>query len=155
MTGDVSNRQLAENALAGALERWHAADQRSADPDAIYACTGEALWWVTALEDWHRDNTPGYAEDVYASVPDRRLILGHRYARNHIGHGLVAVQKATGGFGFPMRFPLKFSEFVWRDLPLSPKDERHLDQRRAYNDTLVGQMVRNTLASAQRFLLAL
>ena len=119
----------------------------------MYASTGEALWWITALDGWHRDNTPGYADATYANVPDRRLILGHRYARNHIGHGLLAVQESTSGFGFPMGFPLKFSEFVWRDLPSLPKDERHPDQRRAYNDMLVGQMVRNTLAGAERFLL--
>ncbi len=148
---DPRDRRRAERALDGALSRLDADERNTVDPDDLYAVVGEALGWLIALDKWHLIETPGYAA-ARAADPDGQLLVGLKYARNRVQHGLRAMLGVSGGFGFPMRFPLKFSEFVWHNIPRYPEDKSHPDQRRGYDELLVGEMARTTLRRGRDFL---
>lgn len=77
-----------------ALEQSLARVEAAADADAVdhLAAAAECLWWLTALDEWHRRRV---GDELYWPAREAseagRTVAGLIYARNLVGHQLARV----------------------------------------------------------------
>lgn len=119
------------------------------DAVAAYVPLFDALNWAVSLdkrikEVWAPEGTTldyGWR----ARVPGAEALTGLRFARNIVHHNWAdALRLDTEGRRYPRRYPLRYFEWVWRDMSdLPPTDKTRGDH--TYRKLLAGQPAEHTL----------
>jgi hypothetical protein len=122
--------------LDSALARY-AQTRDATDHEAGYRSLFEACNWVYALDD----RLQGGTAQQWAASSDRDLVAGFRHARNALQHAWSDGQAPSNGLSFPLEFPLRFSDYVWRQT-LRTDSEKWREQ---YVARLAGRSVNSTL----------
>ena len=136
--------------FSAAVERFQQAST-IAGGSATYAPVFESLNWAVALDDRVRQHwAPEGAVLGWGwrdRVPGGEVVAGVRFARNRIHHQWSdALRLDAGGAQFPIRFPMTFAEWVWRDASQLPEGRPDPDGEARYREQLVGRAARITLA---------
>lgn len=129
--------------------------RRTQSAEATFLPLFEALNWAVVMDDHivHHWKPGGellkYRWRDLLEVEERATIRGIRFARNRVHHQWAdALQLNTGGFQFPIVFPMVTHEWSWVSadvIPLSKKDDqnRGIDE---YRSELQGRLARRSLA---------
>lgn len=111
------------------------------DAVAAYAPLFEALSWAASIDLrlgklWIPDGKP-LKEDWPSRIQGAEAVFGLRFARNTVHHDWAdALRLDIGGRRYPRRYPLRYFEWVWRDVDELPNEGR---RRVAYEDQEVAQ----------------
>lgn len=135
--------ELLVSGYRSAVDRYTEAS-RDRDARRAFHALFEALNWAVAVDariaaHWVPEGTP-LGRDWRQRVSGAELLDGLRWARNTVHHDWSdALRPEDGGLRFPMRFPLTFSQWAWRDLDDLPKPGRKDPAgERAYSKHLAG-----------------
>ena len=157
---DTLLREVVED-LDAALARFDDADSARS-----HRCTlREALAHLHVLREYRRSPAPGTYFALVDSDPAGRLTEGVVYIRGKLAHNVVAERMGPeyqGAYFSPEVFDMRYFScgiLVWRDDPTvtaSPdrESERQRISRERYRDLVAGQPVRETLATARDYLVA-
>jgi hypothetical protein len=142
---------------AEAVKRFEGA-VRKQEPDPSFFALFESLNWAVAVDDFVREVWVPNGKPLnwkwrsfMGGEELAELLNGSRYARNLVHHHWAdALRRDDSGFRFPMRFPLVFYSWIWRDADQLPDprdaDKPHVEaQRAAYDKRLAGQRADDTL----------
>ena len=137
-----------EGAASRFLEAAAAKDQTGS-----YVSLFEAMNWAVALdvrtkELWAprgRDCQPGWA--WRDEIPGAEVLRGVRFARNAMHHDWAEVlELAEAGRGYRRKYPVEYSEWVWRPISRLPNPKRRDEDGEAvYIRAMEGRHVRSTL----------
>lgn len=145
----------------GAVDRLEAASGGN-DESAMFCPLFEALNWAVALDDrlgvtWVPDGE-SLGFDWRTRVHDAQLMAGVRFARNRVHHNWADALELRDGLAFPLRFPMAFVTWAWRDIGDLPRDRPDKLGEQIYEDQLQGHPVLNSLVQLRdvfQFVLAL
>lgn len=122
------------------------------DPVVAYVPLFEALNWAVALDDrikdiWAPDGKPlGWAWRVRAEG-GAELLAGLRYARNSVHHHWAdALRLDRDGRAYPKRYPVRYFEWLWRDVADIPAPSQP-HGRDVYKSDLAGRPAEVTLTT--------
>lgn len=106
---------------------------------------GTCLHWMMDL--WERVESD---EEIQILQEHKVLFSAFRYANNELKHGrtLVTLYQRTGGFSFPISFPLEIPSitFRWAEIDLSAS--RYENQFKHYQALLEGKDIVETVQDA-------
>jgi hypothetical protein len=137
--GSMDRFDLVLAGIDGAILRLN---ETEGDAFRAYLATGEALFWIGALDDVLLD-IDGHAWRARRGA----LVQGLKYARNVAAHELDAwVQPAEDLWSD--RWWDDWYDFAWRAMP-EPRSEQWRRQFAAYQERIEGRSVRDTLADAR------
>jgi hypothetical protein len=151
----VPARQLVRG-YAAALDRF-TKGTREQDPDPAFFALFECLNWAVALDDLIREVWSPNGDVLGRQWRDFQggneltdLLNGVRYARNLVQHHWADALRRDDGFRFPMRLPVVFFTWAWRDadeLPPHPGADKEyvVRNREAYSRRLAGVRAEDTL----------
>lgn len=114
------------NGFLGAADRFSEALADN-DADRMFYAIFEALNWSVAIDDriqshWAPEGRV-IGREWRSRVQGAEILKAIRWARNSVHHDWAdALRLEAGGFQFPMTFPLRFSEWVWKAADLLPDD---------------------------------
>jgi hypothetical protein len=146
---DVVNVQAQLRGYGSACERFGTA-ATGEDPVAAYVPLFEALNWAVALDDRIKDTWMPDGESLGRKWRERaghgaEFLAGVRYARNSIHHHWAdALRLDTGGRAYPRRYPLRYFEWLWRDVDEIPTPSSPYG-RDVYESELAGRPAKATL----------
>jgi hypothetical protein len=147
---DVVNVRAQFRGYSDAVSRFSEA-AAGRDPIAAYLPLFEALNWAVALDDrisevWAPEGVAlGFA--WRERVRGAEALAGLRYARNTVHHDWAdSLRLDTSGRRYPRRYPVRYFEWVWRDIAeLPPTDKTHGND--VYRELLAGQAAEHTLTT--------
>jgi hypothetical protein len=110
----------------------------------------EALNWAVALDERTKTSWAPDGEILgwawRARIPQAELMAGVRFARNRIHHQWAdALRLDRTGFQFPIAFPLRAAEWVWREVNGLPPGRQDVAGEAVYRDGLQGRAARAAL----------
>jgi hypothetical protein len=123
--------------------------------DKAFAAIGEAVWWITVVDDNIRARYGrAHRRAMRATMPDPgETMRGLRSVRNRITHE-VEIVDFIGAIGSrPDRGDGRISAWAWRSVP-APKSRaaRDVAGHRAYESALAGRNIVHTFGLATGFL---
>jgi hypothetical protein len=125
---DVVNLDTQVRGYWAAVDRFKKA-AAGQDAEAAYLSLFEALSWAASIDlrigdlwvpdgERPRENWPSRA-------PGAEAVVGLRFARNTVHHDWAdALRLDTDGRRYPRRYPLRYFEWVWRDIDDLPAEHR-------------------------------
>ena len=160
---------VGETALHAAIERVRACSE---DTPATEIAATEAIWWCSALDDWHRGRLGDRSYfALRSSSREGGVVRGLAYVRNlsahqlALGPGFVTVGEPLVPFtptwdedlGEIVRIGLQPVEIRWRPIAELPAPERPERHRRddAYSQCVAGRPLLDPLVDALSFFDAL
>jgi hypothetical protein len=144
---EVVPLQWAVQAMNRALERVRTVGWN--DPVGAFAAIGETLWWVCVVHDHLRNRYKEDYETTLANTLDGvdGLLIGLRFARNRITHGVDEVNYAAATATDPASFR---AQWTWK--LLEPRESGNNVGHSQYCGHLAGGDVVETLQRACLFL---
>lgn len=133
--------------------------RRTHDPQDTFQSLFEALNWAVVLDDHivHHWRPEGellkYQWRERLEDEQRATIKGIRFARNRVHHQWAdALQLNTGGFQFPIVFPMVSHEWSWVSADEIPpgKNDRENHGINEYRAVLQGRLARLSLAAIEQ-----
>jgi hypothetical protein len=147
------NPELALDWSVQAMEDATTRVNQTDDPQKAFVAIGEAVWWITIVNDTLRDE-PLYRTNISNNQVLAETLAGLRSVRNRIGHevnlvdfvNLEAVRQDQYGDG-------RIAAWSWKSV-LPPKTTRKAEQynHRAYETQLAGRTVVEAFSRAELFL---
>lgn len=146
------------NGYAAAHDRFGKA-RLAQDAEGTFHPLFEALNWAVVMDDhivhhWVPEGElQNYRWRDYLEDEEQATVKGIRFARNRVHHQWAdALQLSTGGFQFPIVFPMVSHEWSWLSADAIPpgrndKENRGIDE---YRSTLQGRLVRQSLSTLER-----
>ncbi len=124
------------------------------DKDATFRPLFEALNWAVAVDErvggiWAPDGKP-LGIGWRSRVTDASVMAGLRFARNRVHHNWADALELRDGFTFPLRFPIAFVTWEWRDLADLPRDRPDAPGEEIYKDQLEGRPALDSLNRLQK-----
>jgi hypothetical protein len=119
------------------------------DAVAAYLPLFEALSWASSIdlrigELWVPDGK-SLGEDWPTRAPGAEAMVSVRFARNTVHHDWAdALRLDTQGRRYPRRYPLRYFEWVWRDVEELPVENREKGKE-VYAKLLAGRPAEFTL----------
>lgn len=153
--------------LAGferARERYEAAIRQPLGEGSAMVPLFESLNWVDALmERLYRERGGGWsagvlpAESNWVAALDEAtpgdFRLAFTFARNRVHHHWPDALESSSGAAFPMRFPIVFHEWRWRqNLSARPGDKARNEGLDQYRRFFAGSPARTALEYARELL---
>jgi len=107
---------------------------------------GTYLHWMMNL--WERIEKN---EVIQIAQEHKSLISAFRYANNELKHGksLVTLYQRTGGFSFPISFPLVIEAIAFKWAKLEMSNKGHESQFTNYQLYLEGKQIIDTIIDAK------
>jgi hypothetical protein len=123
--------------------------------EAAFAAIGEAVWWITVVDDNLRDRYgKAYRRAAVLTVPPPgETMRGLRSVRNRIGHEVDVVEFVEAIGSRRDRGDGRVSAWAWRSVP-PPKSRAARDTAayRAYENAVAGLNIVHTFGVATGFL---
>lgn len=94
---------------------------------------GSFLHWVIDYYEWAKETN-------YVNFSDEGISFfsGLRYANNKLKHdsGIIQVYERTGGFSFPIQFPLRIEEVAFKWRKIQENSAKWKNQHRKYEEQI-------------------
>src|SRR5437899_9227257 len=123
----------------------------ASEPQRAFAAIGEAVWWITIVNDTRRKrNGPSYALALNSCTPPiEDPLAGLKSVRNRIGHEVDLVDFIDPVASRPDPGDGRVTAWAWKSTPPpTRKGKRELDSHRSYEAALAGKNIVHGLQAA-------
>jgi hypothetical protein len=92
--------------------------------------------------------------DVEIDSEERRQLSAFRYAQNELKHGIevVSLYERSGGFSFPIHFPMSIPDIIYRWASLKVSNPKFEKQHKNYEDLLQGENLISSVETVKKMI---
>jgi hypothetical protein len=115
--------------------------------ETVFVPLSEAMWWAVSVHEGFIE-VGGQDYQKMRDEPGGRLLRGAKFARNRLGHQRALAVERVEGQMWPVTWPMRWFEFVWRPAAeLPPPDQLRPAELACYENYLAGKPAWQTLDS--------
>lgn len=117
---------LLHTALRGFHEAKLRYEERSESQDEleVFIPLAEALWWARSVDEGFEKIDGSAYKGGRDADPQGRVMQGLRLARNRSGHQRALTIVRQEGLTYPLTYPMRYFDIVWRPLAEIPSGDR-------------------------------